>query len=94
MVRPLPFLYRQILRDILLTALRSHRYHAFYHPADQQLAIVAQLCVALVQDLGLSRNTAARDSKWSIATCAISSRPTGSLTEKRAYLGTFFLTVT
>lgn len=69
-------------------------YHSFYHPANQQLAIIVQLCVALVQDLGLSRNTKTKPGKWSVAECGLLSRPKGSLAEKRAYLGTFFLTVT
>lgn len=68
-------------------------YHAFFHPANQQLAIVVQLCVALVQDLGLSRNIRTKPGKWSVGDCAGSGRPKGTLAEKRAYLGTFFLNV-
>lgn len=68
-------------------------YHAFFHPANQQLAIIVQLCVALVQDLGLSRNAKPKPGKWSITDCAMTGRPKGSLAEKRAYLGTFFLNV-
>lgn len=68
-------------------------YHAFYHPANQQLAIVIQLCVALVQDLGLSRNARLKPGRWAVTDCGIHGRPKGSLDEKRAYLGTFFLTV-
>ncbi|KAH7076804.1 hypothetical protein BKA63DRAFT_412401 [Paraphoma chrysanthemicola] len=68
-------------------------YHTFYRPANQQLAIIIQLCVALVQDLGLSSTAKVKPNKWSIADCGILSRPQGSLAEKRAYLGTYFLAV-
>jgi len=68
-------------------------YHAFFHPASQQLAMVVQLCVALVQDLGLSRSSNPKPGKWSVAECGVKGRPKGSLAEKRAYLGTFFLSI-
>lgn len=68
-------------------------YHTFYRPANQQLAIIIQLCVALVQDLGLSSTAKVKPNKWSIADCGILRRPSGSLAEKRAYLGTYFLAV-
>ncbi|KAH7087002.1 hypothetical protein FB567DRAFT_560770 [Paraphoma chrysanthemicola] len=68
-------------------------YHTFYRPANQQLAIIVQLCVALVQDLGLSSTAKVKLNKWSIADCGIVSRSQGSLAEKRAYLGTYFLAV-
>jgi hypothetical protein len=68
-------------------------YHSFYHPASQQLATILQLCVALVQELGLSKNVKVKPGKWSLAECAILSRSKGSLAEKRAYLGSFFLNV-
>ena len=68
-------------------------YHAFYHPASQQLAIVVQLCVALIQDLGLSRSGKLKPGVSSVTGCAVQGRPKGTLPEKRALLGTFFLTV-
>jgi hypothetical protein len=69
-------------------------YHAFYHPATQQLAIIIQLCVAMVQDLGLSRNGKLKVGTPHMTECGVvNSRPTGCLAEKRAYLGTFFLSV-
>lgn len=68
-------------------------YHAFYHPASQQLAIVVQLCVALVQDLGLSRNGKSKPNKLSLTGCGTQGGPKGTLSEKRALLGAYFLTV-
>jgi hypothetical protein len=68
-------------------------YHGFYHPATQQLTVVVQLCMALVQDLGLSKPTRIKPVKWSASDCSILKRPTGSLAEKRAFLGACFLTV-
>jgi hypothetical protein len=68
-------------------------YHGFYHPANQQLTVVVQLCMALVQDLGLSKPTKTKPGKWSISDCGLINRPRGSLAEKRASLGTCFLTV-
>jgi hypothetical protein len=67
-------------------------YHGFYHPANQQLTTIVQLCVALVQDLGLSNSTKAKRGRFSIAECSMLNRPQGSLAEKRAFLGTCFLT--
>lgn len=68
-------------------------YHGFYHPASQQLSTVVQLCVAMVQDLGLSSPVKRRPGKlWSAAECTIFNRAKGSLVEKRAFLGTYFLT--
>lgn len=68
-------------------------YHAFYHPASQQLAIIVQLCVALVQDLGLSRRPKTKPGKWSLADCRTQNKYKGTPSEKRAFLGTFFLDV-
>jgi hypothetical protein len=68
-------------------------YHAFYHPASQQLATIVQLCVALVHELGLSRNRKVKPGKWPVAEVAILSRSKGLLAEKRAYLGSYFLNV-
>ncbi|KAH8732874.1 hypothetical protein GQ44DRAFT_721115 [Phaeosphaeriaceae sp. PMI808] len=69
-------------------------YHTFYHPANQQIAIMIQLCVALVQDLGLSKNSKAKPAKWNLPCDIVPGRSKGTpLSEKRAYLGTFFVTV-
>jgi hypothetical protein len=67
-------------------------YHGFYHPMTQQLTVVVQLCVALVHDLGLSKTTKAKPGKWPISDCG-TGRPKGTLAEKRAFLGTYFLSV-
>jgi hypothetical protein len=68
-------------------------YHGFYHPVSQQLAVIVQLCVALVQDLGLLKTLKTKPRKWSLADCGVISRAKGGLDEKRALLGTYFLTV-
>lgn len=66
-------------------------YHGFYHPASQQLSTVVQLCVAMVQDLGYSTPLKRRPGKFSASECSIFNRPSGSLSEKRAFLGTWYL---
>ncbi|KAH7379244.1 hypothetical protein DE146DRAFT_682374 [Phaeosphaeria sp. MPI-PUGE-AT-0046c] len=68
-------------------------YHGFYHPASQQLSTVVQLCVAMVQDLGLPNSIKRRPGKLAVADCSMLNRPKGSLSEKRAFLGTCFLTM-
>jgi hypothetical protein len=82
----------EILQGLLVYAAW---YHTVYRPATQQIAIIIQLCVALTQDLGLSRNTDSvqKPLKWSVSDCAVAWRPKGDLVEKRAYLGSFFLSV-
>jgi len=69
-----------------------YRYHFFYNPIEQQMAIMLQLCVAMVQDLGLSRNPRGKARK--IILGEYGHRPTHeqSLAEKRAFLGTYYLT--
>jgi hypothetical protein len=67
-------------------------YHGFYHPKNQQLTVVVQLCVALVQDLGLSK-TITKPGRWSLGDHGVTNRPKGTLAEKRAFLGTYFLSV-
>jgi hypothetical protein len=67
-------------------------YHGFYRPANQQLTVVVQLCMALVQDLGLSKPKRTMPGKWSTSDCGLRNRLKGSLAEKRAFLGTCFLT--
>lgn len=69
-------------------------YHTFYLPRNQQVAIIVQLCVALIQDLGISKNIKAKPGKWSVSDCGLHGRAKGTISEKRAYLGTFFLSVT
>lgn len=68
-------------------------YHFFYRPANQQLAVVIQLCVAIVQDLALSKNPKEKEKKPRanedpFATSPLMDR--GSAGE-RAYLGTYYL---
>lgn len=67
-------------------------YHGFYHPVTQQLTIVVQLCVALVHDLGLSKTAKPKPGKWPITDCG-TGRPKGTVAEKRAFLGTYVLSV-
>lgn len=80
----------EILQGLLVYAAW---YHAFYKPVNQQLAVIVQLCVAFVQDLGISKHCKQQPAKWSVAECAIVGRPRGVIAEKRAYLGTFFVNV-
>ena len=68
-------------------------YHAFYHPTNQQLVLLVQMCVALVQELGLSKHRKKRNGLASIMSCG----PAPAMDEmaaKRAFLGTYFLSVT
>ncbi|KAH7372288.1 hypothetical protein BKA66DRAFT_572409 [Pyrenochaeta sp. MPI-SDFR-AT-0127] len=67
-------------------------YHSFYHPVTQQLAIVIQLCVALVQDLGCSRNQKDKSHLTSLSSSGKSNK-VDPVAGKRAFLGTYFLTV-
>jgi hypothetical protein len=46
-------------------------YHGFYHPANQQLSVVVQLCMALVQDLGLSKPSKTKSGKCSSSDCRV-----------------------
>lgn len=68
-------------------------YHTFYAPSTQQIAIIVQLCVALVQDLGLTKKPTQKAQRWVVAECELGWRSKGNLIEKRAYLGAFFLSV-
>lgn len=68
----------EILQGLLVYAAW---YHPFYHPMNQQIAIIIQLCVAYVQDLGFSSNQKQK-------------KADDPLPGKRAFLGTYFLTIT
>ncbi|PSN72276.1 hypothetical protein BS50DRAFT_248067 [Corynespora cassiicola Philippines] len=70
-------------------------YHYFYRHQSQQLAIVIQLCVAMVQDLGLSKNPKDKLRKNLTADieCGMVFKSERSSAEKRAFLGTYVLTV-
>ncbi|KAF1951584.1 hypothetical protein CC80DRAFT_204263 [Byssothecium circinans] len=66
-------------------------YHFFYRPANQQLAILIQLCVAMVQDLALSKNPQ-KGRKLRLTDDPLST----SITERspageRAFLGTYYI---
>lgn len=67
----------------LLQGLLVHTafYHFFYRPGKQQLTLMVQLCVAAVQDLGVSRNVRAQHN----------TDPNKAVVEKRAILGTYYL---
>lgn len=79
----------EILQGLLVYAAW---YHSFYYPANEQLSIVVQLCVGLVQDLGLSKTIKKRPDPASIFYCNRHSKG-DSAARNRAYLGTYFLTV-
>lgn len=67
----------------LLQGLLVHTafYHFFYRPGKQQLTLMVQLCVAAVQDMGVSRNVRAQHN----------TDPRMAVVEKRAILGTYYL---
>lgn len=81
----------EILQGLLVY---SGWYHFFYHPEDQQLAIIIQLCVAMVQDLGLSKNPRDKLRKLALTEeqCGLVFKAERSAAEKRAFLGTYYLT--
>ncbi|KAJ4372061.1 hypothetical protein N0V83_003834 [Neocucurbitaria cava] len=81
----------EILQGLLVYAAW---YHSFYYPKDQQLSIVIQLCVAFVQDLGFSRSAKKKAGLASIFHCGTPTSGVDPPAEKRAFLGTYFLTVT
>ncbi|KAF1935721.1 hypothetical protein EJ02DRAFT_415320, partial [Clathrospora elynae] len=68
-------------------------YTAFYRPATQQIAIIVQLCVALVQDLEFSSNQKKRVRPAAMKQYE-QAVPSDPLAGKRAFLGTYFLAVT
>ncbi|KAH4018226.1 hypothetical protein HBH61_198610 [Parastagonospora nodorum] len=71
-------------------------YHGFYHPASQQLTMIVHLCMAMVQDLGLSKNRKPKPVRRGAPVCGGggTNQVKGTMHEKRALLGTYFLTVT
>ncbi|KAF2732906.1 hypothetical protein EJ04DRAFT_565645 [Polyplosphaeria fusca] len=68
-------------------------YHFHYRSDTQQLAIMIQLCVAMVQDLGLAKNPRERTRviHHRVAQCGISIGGLGTAVERRTYLGVFYL---
>lgn len=82
----------EILQGLLVYGAGSY---FFYQPENQQLAIVLQLCVAMVQDLGLSKNPKAtmRKPNSSEDQCGTAFNTERLAAENRALLGTYFLTV-
>lgn len=80
----------EILQGLLVFAAF---YHYFYQPERQQLSIIIHLCVAIIQDLGISKNPRDKARKFmsGVENEALlkSERP---IAEKRAFLGTFYLT--
>ncbi|KAH7383846.1 hypothetical protein BKA66DRAFT_511923 [Pyrenochaeta sp. MPI-SDFR-AT-0127] len=70
----------EILQGLLVHAAY---YQFFYRPRKQQLAVMLQLCIAMVQDLGQAKNTREHHNK----------SPTSSTSqaEKRALLGAYYL---
>lgn len=65
-------------------------YHSFYKPKNQQLATVLQLCVALTQDLNLTKDQKDKGRKPTPTENPRESAERASA-EKRAFLGTYFL---
>ncbi|KAL6702475.1 hypothetical protein ACN47E_001630 [Coniothyrium glycines] len=70
-------------------------YHTFYHPKTQQMALIVQMCVALVQDLALTSN---RKQKAVLSSRmqyqgAVLTKPEDFIASKRALLGTFYMSV-
>lgn len=57
-------------------------YHYYYQPGQQQLALMIQMCVAMAQEIGLSRRIKCRDSD---------ALPVLTTAENRALLGTYYL---
>ncbi|KAF2175720.1 hypothetical protein K469DRAFT_701519 [Zopfia rhizophila CBS 207.26] len=74
----------EILQGLLVHAAW---YHCFFRIRSQQLAIILQLCVAMIQDLGLSKNPKDKTRNLSLA----EGKPQRSANEKRAFLGTYYL---
>ncbi|KAF1848917.1 uncharacterized protein K460DRAFT_364856 [Cucurbitaria berberidis CBS 394.84] len=70
----------EILQGLLV---HTAYYQYFYEPGKQQLALMMQLCVAMMQDLGLSKNTR----KLLDTDSTLERAPA----EKRAILGTYYL---
>ncbi|KAF2871406.1 hypothetical protein BDV95DRAFT_40118 [Massariosphaeria phaeospora] len=69
-------------------------YHFFYRPAKQQLAIILQLCVAMIQDLGLSKDLHDKKRITDLNEDQSGTYTTAqkSADSKRAFLGSYCLT--
>jgi hypothetical protein len=61
----------------------SAYYHYYYEPGKQQLALMIQMCVAMAQELGLSKKCKGGDLSDSKAVLSVA--------EDRALLGTYYL---
>lgn len=70
-------------------------YHQFYRPMTQQLSITLQLCVAMIQDLGLSKNPKDKARKTTLTEdqSGIAYKSQRTNAEKRVFLGTYCATV-
>lgn len=68
-----------------------YRYHYYYDPMKQQLATMVQLCVAMIQELGFSKNPQNAKKQITMDDFGINAYSSRPLAEKRAYLGTFYL---
>lgn len=69
----------EILQGLLI---HTAYYNHFYMPGTQQMAIMLQLCIAIIQDLGDPKSFKADHP---------SQKPRMSMAEKRARLGTYFV---
>jgi hypothetical protein len=77
----------EILQGLLVYA---GWYHCFYRPETQQIAVILQLCVAMVYDLGLSKNPGDRRNRMMFCDKV---SPERTIAETRAFLGTYYLSV-
>lgn len=82
----------EILQGLLVYATW---YHYFYKPQNQHISIIIQLCVAMIQDLGLSKNPKDRARKLTLTEdqCGLTFKADRSTAEKRAVLGAYYLAV-
>jgi hypothetical protein len=77
----------EILQGLLVYAAS---YHFFHRPKNQQLSVILQLCVAMTQDLNLTKDP--RSKARNQDPTRYSREPLEqSSAEKRAFLGTFFV---
>lgn len=81
----------EILQELLINAAW---YHLYYKSKHQALATVVQLCVAMVQDLDLSRKPKIKTMNHvHRSTTESSPKVDRTAAEKRAFLGTYVLAV-
>ncbi|KAF9728883.1 hypothetical protein PMIN01_13263 [Paraphaeosphaeria minitans] len=78
----------ELLQGILLY---TGWYHFYYDPFKQHLAVMLQLCIAMLQDLGFSKNPQNAKKKIPMGDIGASLYSVRSLAEKRAFLGTFYM---